>query len=72
MNWEFGVGRRKLLYLELIDKVLMYNTGNDIQYSVINQYQEYKNVYTCKTESLCYIKKLAQHLFINYTTIASR
>ena len=40
----------------------MYNTGNDIQYSVINHNgKEYKNVYMCIMESLCYIKKLAQY-----------
>ena len=37
MGWEFGVGRCKLLHLEWINnKVLMYNTGNYIQYPVIN------------------------------------
>ena len=28
MDWESGVGRCKLLHLELINKVLMYSTGN--------------------------------------------
>ena len=29
MDWEFGVGRCKLLHLEWINnKVLMYSTGN--------------------------------------------
>ena len=37
MEWEFGVGRCKLLHLEWIkDKVLMYSTGNYIQYPLIN------------------------------------
>ena len=37
MDWEFGVGRYKLLHLEWINnKVLMYSTGNYIQYLVIN------------------------------------
>ena len=37
MDWEFGVGRCKLLHLEWINnKVLMYSTGNYIQYPVIN------------------------------------
>ena len=37
MNWEFGVSRCKLLYIEWINnKVLLYSTGNYIQYSVIN------------------------------------
>ena len=34
---EFGVGRCKLLHLEWINnKVLLYSTGNYIQYPVIN------------------------------------
>ena len=33
MDWEFGVSRCKLLHLEWIDnKVLLYSTGNYIQY----------------------------------------
>ena len=55
MDWEFGVGRCKLLHLEWIyKKVLMSSTGN-IQYPVINRNgKEYlkKNVYMCVTESL--------------------
>ena len=36
MDWEFGVGRCKLLHLEWIsDKVLLYNTGNYSQSLVI-------------------------------------
>ena len=35
--WEFGISRCKLLYIEWINsKVLLYNTGNYIQYLVIN------------------------------------
>ena len=37
MKWEFGISICKLLYIEWINiKVLMYSTGNYIQYSVIN------------------------------------
>ena len=37
MEWEFGISRCKLLYIEWIhNKILLYSTGNDIQYSVIN------------------------------------
>ena len=37
MDWEFGTGRCKLLYTEWIkDKVLLYSTGNYIQYLIIN------------------------------------
>ena len=57
MDWEFGVGRRKLLHLEWINnKVLLDSTGKYIQYPVINHNgKEYlkKNVYIAITESLC-------------------
>ena len=63
MDWEFGVGRCKLLHLEWIyNKVLMYSTGNYTQYPVINhngkEYEKeyiyiYIYIYIYKTESLC-------------------
>ena len=38
MDWDFGVGRCKLLYLEWINnKVLLYSTGNYIQSPGINR-----------------------------------
>ena len=36
MDWEFGISRCKLLYIEWINKVLLYSTRNYIQYPVIN------------------------------------
>ena len=42
MEWEFGVSRCKLLYIEWINnKVLLYSTGNYryIQYPVISHMQ---------------------------------
>ena len=37
LDWEFGIGRWKLVYIEWINnKVLLYSTGNYIQYPVIN------------------------------------
>ena len=37
LDWEFGVGRYKLLYIEwLKNKFLLHSTGNSIQYSMIN------------------------------------
>ena len=44
MDWEFGVGRCKLLHLECINnKVLLYSTGNYIQSPGINHNgKEYK------------------------------
>ena len=35
-DWEFGVSRGQLLYIEWINnKILLYSTGNYIQYPVI-------------------------------------
>ena len=44
MEWEFGVSRCKLLHIEWMDnKVLLYSTGNNIQYPMINHNgKEYK------------------------------
>ena len=37
MNWEIGIGIFKLLYIEWINnKVLLYSTGNYVEYPVIN------------------------------------
>ena len=37
MDWEFGINRCKQLYIGRIDnKVLLYSTGNYIQYPVTN------------------------------------
>ena len=36
-NWEFGINRCKLLYIEWINnKILLYSTGDYTQYPVIN------------------------------------
>ena len=38
MEWEFGAGRCKLLYVGWINnKVLLYSMGNYIQHPMINQ-----------------------------------
>ena len=44
VDWEFGISRCKLLYREWINnKVLLYSTGNYIQYPVIKHNgKEYK------------------------------
>ena len=44
LDWEFGVSRYKLVHTEWINnKVLLYSTGNYIQYPVINHNgKEYK------------------------------
>ena len=37
LDWEFGISRYKLVYIEWINsKVLLYSTGKYIQYHVIN------------------------------------
>ena len=57
MDREFGVGRCKLLHIGWINnKVLLYSTGNCIQYPIRNHngkgYKK-KNVYMYIPESLC-------------------
>ena len=51
MVWEFGISRCKLLYIGWINnKVLLYSTGNYIQYPVINHNgKEYEKdcIYIC-------------------------
>ena len=52
MAWEVGTSRCKLLYIEWKNnKVLLYNTGNYMQYTVIN-HNEKEYIYI--TSSLCY------------------
>ena len=57
LDWEFGVNRCKLLYIEWINsKVLLYSIRKYIQYPLINHNgKEYEKEYTymCLTESLC-------------------
>ena len=37
LDWEFGINKCKLIYIEWINnKVLLYSTGNYIQYPVIS------------------------------------
>ena len=62
MEWEVGISRCKLLYIEWIhNKVLLYSTENCIQYPKINHNgKEYFKkeciyMYICITESLCCI-----------------
>ena len=51
MDWEFGVGRCKLLYVEWINnKVLLLSTGNYIQYPLINHNgREYEKEYQIRS-----------------------
>ena len=36
MDWKFWISRCKLAFIEWINKVLLYSTGNYIQYHIIN------------------------------------
>ena len=51
MNWEFSISRCELLYTGWINKVLLWSTGNYIQYPAINHDGKEckKNVYVCVT-----------------------
>ena len=42
IDWEVGVSRYKLLYIELINKILLYSTESYIQYTVINYTEKEK------------------------------
>ena len=55
IDWEFGVSRCKLLYLERINnKVLLYSIGNYTQSPGIDHDgKEQKNVCVYITKSLC-------------------
>ena len=45
---QFGIQRYKLVYVELTDnKVLIYGSGNYIQYPVINHTHIYMYTHTC-------------------------
>ena len=71
-NWEFGIAyvlslsavlgisRYRQLYRGWINnKVLLYSTGNYIQYPMINHNgKEYEKEYICITESLCYTAEI--------------
>ena len=47
LDWELGISRCKLVYREWINhKVLLYSSGNHIQYPVINHNgKEQENIY---------------------------
>ena len=62
MDWEFGVRKCKLLYTGWINnEVLVYSTGNYIQYPVINHNgKENKKEQVCVCVCVCvciYIKR---------------
>ena len=73
MDWEFGVSRGKVLYVDWINnKVLLHSTRNYIQYPVINHKgKEHEKEYVCITELLRYIAKIntSNQLYFNKINI---
>ena len=72
MDWEFGISRSKLLYIGWINnKVLLYNTGNYIQYPVINcNGKEYEKecIYMYNWVTLLYTRNwynIVNQLYVN-------
>ena len=71
MDWEFGISRCKLSYIEWVNnKVLLNSTGNYMQYPVINHNgKEYKKVYiyvlktTQKINSFTTFKRMSAQSF---------
>ena len=60
MDWKFGISRCKLLYMGWINnKILLYSTGNYIQYPVTNHNgKEYEKEYIYVYESFGVQQKL--------------
>ena len=77
LDWELGISRCKLVYIEWINhKVLLYSTGNYIQYPVISHNRKefekecvYIYIYIYINESLCYTAVINTTLCFNYTSI---
>ena len=70
-DWEFRISRGKRLYIKWIShKVLLYSTGNYIQYPVIN----YNGKEYSITESLCCAAEIniVNHLYINKKNLKKR
>ena len=55
MEWDFGVSRCKLLFIEWINnKALLYNTGSYTQYPVTNHSgKEHKKESVCVCVCVC-------------------
>ena len=63
MDWEFEVSRCKLSYIGWINnKILLYSTGNCIQYPVINHTEKEYEKGMRITESLCCITEIGTTL----------
>ena len=64
-GWEFGISRFKLLYIGWINnKVLLYSTGNYIQYPMLNHNGKNMKKNICLTESLCCTAEI-KHNIVN-------
>ena len=63
MEWKVGFSRCKLLLIKWINnKIVLFSTENNIQYSMINQNgKEYKKECICMYNLLCYISIINQH-----------
>ena len=56
LDWEFGISRYKLVYIEWINsKVLLYSTGKYIQYHVINHNGSSKKSYEIYMVHICIV-----------------
>ena len=69
MNWELGISRCKLLYIEWINsKILLYSTGNYLQSPETNyngkEYTRGRIYYI--TESHCYPSEIGTTLYFNF------
>ena len=60
-DWEFGITRCKLVRIEWINsKILLYSTGNYIQYPLINNIgKEYKKEHICMYICVCVCVELS-------------
>lgn len=67
MDWEFEVSRCKLLYIEQINKVLLYSIGNYHQYPVIN-----RNGKECEKEKNMFSSRCDASHFMDDKTEAQR
>ena len=63
MDWEFEISRCKLVYIEWINNnILLYSTGNYIQYPVINHNgKEYEKQIHAQQNHFAVQQKLTQH-----------
>ena len=54
LDWKFTI-RCKLLYGQWVNKILLYSTGNCIQYTIINHNSIKKNYYIFKIINVNYL-----------------